>query len=91
MVGTLEHATLRYIAFANHLMILISSIIVTGLASWFLAKYDYRGVDIVYQEVIVCLTLALLINIASSSCKLIISPSRLSSLWVSGSLAQSFL
>lgn len=54
MFGTLEHATLRYIAFANHLMVLISSIIVTGLASWFLAKYDYRGVDIVYQEVIVC-------------------------------------
>ncbi|KAL7893853.1 hypothetical protein HDV63DRAFT_381409 [Trichoderma sp. SZMC 28014] len=57
MFGTLEHATLRYIAFANHLMILISSIIVTGLASWFLAKFDYRGVDIVYQEVIAVLTL----------------------------------
>ncbi|KAM0450820.1 hypothetical protein ACHAO4_006210 [Trichoderma viride] len=57
MFGTLEHATLRYIAFANHLMVLISSIIVTGLASWFLAKYDYRGVDIVYQEVIAVLTL----------------------------------
>ncbi|EHK41983.1 uncharacterized protein TrAtP1_011649 [Trichoderma atroviride] len=57
MFGTLEHATLRYIAFANHLMVLISSIIVTGLASWFLAKYDYRGVDIVYQEVIAVITL----------------------------------
>lgn len=55
MFGNLEHATLRYIAFANHLMILISSTIVTGLVSWFLHKYDYRGVNIVYQEVIVCL------------------------------------
>ena len=40
--------------FANHFMILISSAIVTGLVSWFLHKYDYRGVNIVYQEVIVC-------------------------------------
>jgi hypothetical protein len=35
-------------------MILASSAIVTGLVSWFLDKYDYRGVNIVYQEVIVC-------------------------------------
>ncbi|KAF3077495.1 hypothetical protein TsFJ059_001507 [Trichoderma semiorbis] len=57
MFGNLEHATLRYIAFANHLMILISSTIVTGLVSWFLHKYDYRGVNIVYQEVIATITL----------------------------------
>ncbi|KAL7922551.1 hypothetical protein ACQKWADRAFT_292763 [Trichoderma austrokoningii] len=57
MFGNLENATLRYIAFANHLMVLISSIINTGLVSWFLSKYDYRGVDIVYQEVITVITL----------------------------------
>lgn len=57
MFGSLEHATLRYIAFANHLMVFISSAINTGLVSWFLSKYDYRGVDIVYQEVITVITL----------------------------------
>lgn len=54
MFANLTHATLRFIAFFNHLMILASSAIVTGLVSWFLDKYDYRGVNIVYQEVIVC-------------------------------------
>ena len=56
MFANLTHATLRFIAFFNHLMILASSAIVTGLVSWFLHKYDYRGVNIVYQECIVCLS-----------------------------------
>ncbi|EGR49590.1 uncharacterized protein TRIREDRAFT_121416 [Trichoderma reesei QM6a] len=57
MFANLTHATLRFIAFFNHLMILASSAIVTGLVSWFLDKYDYRGVNIVYQEVIATITL----------------------------------
>ncbi|RFU79578.1 hypothetical protein TARUN_2626 [Trichoderma arundinaceum] len=57
MFGTLEHATLRYVAFLNHLMILSSATINTGLVSWFISKYDYRGVNIVYQEVIAVITL----------------------------------
>ncbi|KAH6611488.1 hypothetical protein Trco_001508 [Trichoderma cornu-damae] len=57
MFATLQHSTLRYIAFVNHIMILISATIVTGLVSWFLHKYKYRGVDIVYQEVIATITL----------------------------------
>lgn len=56
MFANLTHATLRFVAFFNHLMILASSAIVTGLVSWFLDKYDYRGVNIVYQEVIVRLS-----------------------------------
>lgn len=51
----LSNALLRTAAMGNNFMIVASSAIVTGLASWFLAKSGHRASHIVYQEVIVCL------------------------------------
>jgi len=37
----------------NNLIILSSSAIITGILSWFLHRYRYRGTHLVYNEVIV--------------------------------------
>lgn len=50
----MDHATLRMLAVANHFMIFASAAIVTGLVSFLLHQESFRGVNIVYQEVIVC-------------------------------------
>lgn len=49
----MAHGTLRGSAAFCHFMIFASSVIVTGIVSYFLNKYRFRGAHIVYQEVIV--------------------------------------
>ncbi|KAM3521924.1 hypothetical protein NHJ13051_005977 [Beauveria bassiana] len=54
------HSTLRYLAFANHAIVWVSSLIVTGILSYFLSKYSAaHNTHIIYQEVIAVITLAL--------------------------------
>jgi len=53
-------ARLRYLAFANHAIVWVSSLIVTGILSYFLKKYSSaHNTHIIYQEVIAVITLAL--------------------------------
>lgn len=47
-------APLRFFAFANHALVWISSLIVTGILSYFLKKYGTaHNTHIIYEEVIV--------------------------------------
>ena len=52
-VSPMKHIPLRLWAFANDFLVFCSSAIVTGIISYFLHNYSYRGVHVVYQEVIV--------------------------------------
>jgi len=51
------HRSLRYSAAFCHFMIFASSVIVTGVVSYFFSRYTFRGSHIVYQEVIAVLTI----------------------------------
>ncbi|KND89632.1 hypothetical protein TOPH_05776 [Tolypocladium ophioglossoides CBS 100239] len=51
--------TLRALAVFCHFMIFASAAIVTGVVSYFLNKYSFRGAHVVYQEVIAVITLPL--------------------------------
>lgn len=47
-------APLRFLAFANHALVWISSLVVTGVLSQFLKKYgSAHNTHIIYEEVIV--------------------------------------
>lgn len=48
---------LRFVALGTDVFVWVSSVIVTGIVSWFLKKYPDRSVHIVYQECIVRLPL----------------------------------
>ncbi|KAK8146494.1 hypothetical protein G3M48_003039 [Beauveria asiatica] len=55
----MSQAGLRYLAFANHAIVWVSSLIVTGILSYFLNKYSSaHNTHIIYQEVIAVITLA---------------------------------
>ena len=49
----MAHGTLRALAALCHFMVFASAVIVTGIASFFLNQWSFRGVRLVYQEVIV--------------------------------------
>lgn len=51
----MAHGTLRAAACFCHFMVFASAVIVTGLVSWFLNDFRFRGSHIVYTEVIVCM------------------------------------
>lgn len=53
--ANLHHTALRGSSVFCYIMTWISAIVVTGLVSNFLDRFSFRGVDIVYMEVIVCL------------------------------------
>ncbi|UNI15380.1 hypothetical protein JDV02_001917 [Purpureocillium takamizusanense] len=55
----MEHRTLRSLAMANHFMVFVSSVIVTGVISHFLKVYSFRNAHVIYQEVVATITLAL--------------------------------
>lgn len=44
---------LRFVALGTHVAVWISSLIVTGIVSWFLKTFSDRGTHIVYHESIV--------------------------------------
>ncbi|KJZ71517.1 hypothetical protein HIM_09105 [Hirsutella minnesotensis 3608] len=48
---------LRMIIMFNHFMVFVSSVIVTGLVSYFLARDPYRSAHLIFQEVIAVITL----------------------------------
>ncbi|KAL6876955.1 hypothetical protein J3F83DRAFT_430847 [Trichoderma novae-zelandiae] len=51
--------TLRLAAFGNHFVVWVSSLIVTGILSFFLVKYNLsNNAHVIYQEVIATITLA---------------------------------
>ncbi|KAI8648657.1 hypothetical protein NCS57_01477500 [Fusarium keratoplasticum] len=54
----MERKLLRTLTLLNHFMVFASAAVVTGLLSYFMNEYPYRGVHIVYQEVIAVVTLA---------------------------------
>jgi ABC-type sulfate transport system permease component len=49
----MAHGTLRGSVAFCHFMTFASAVIVTGVVSYFLSQYPFRGAHIVYQEVIV--------------------------------------
>ncbi|KAK5993790.1 hypothetical protein PT974_07227 [Cladobotryum mycophilum] len=59
MFGDRSHGLMRYLAFANHLLVFVSSTIVVGILSFFIHELPNRGAHVVYQEVIAVLTMVL--------------------------------
>ena len=56
--------SLRILALANHALVWASSIIVTGIISYFIHNYDSgNSTHIIYEEVIVRYSLHLLVNV----------------------------
>ncbi|KAG8405969.1 hypothetical protein J3459_019435 [Metarhizium acridum] len=53
----MAHGTLRGVAGFCHFMVFASAVIITGLVSWFLNEFSFRGSHIVYQEVIAVITM----------------------------------
>ncbi|EFZ03834.1 membrane-associating domain protein [Metarhizium robertsii] len=53
----MAHGTLRAAAAFCHFMVFASAVIVTGLVSWFLNGFRFRGSHIVYTEVIAVITI----------------------------------
>ncbi|OAA35901.1 MARVEL-like domain protein [Cordyceps fumosorosea ARSEF 2679] len=50
---------IRVLAFVNHLIVWVSSLIVTGILSYFLSKYSLsNNTHVIYEEVIAVITLA---------------------------------
>ncbi|PNY23794.1 Uncharacterized protein TCAP_06264 [Tolypocladium capitatum] len=55
----MAHGTLRLLAMICHFMIFASAVIVTGLLSYFLNRFPFRGAHLVYGEVVAVMTLVL--------------------------------
>ncbi|KAG8408132.1 hypothetical protein J3459_018146 [Metarhizium acridum] len=57
----MSHSSLRGLAVANHFVVWLSAVIVTGAVSWFISRFSTseNSTHIIYQEVIATITLAL--------------------------------
>ncbi|KID99364.1 might be a transmembrane protein, partial [Metarhizium majus ARSEF 297] len=55
------NSSLRGLAVANHFMVWLSAVIVTGVVSWFISRFSTsaNSTHIIYQEVIATITLVL--------------------------------
>ncbi|PHH62846.1 hypothetical protein CDD81_6646 [Ophiocordyceps australis] len=52
----LARGGLRMLATANHFMIFLSALIVTGILSYFLHKFPQRNTHLIFQEVVAVIT-----------------------------------
>lgn len=64
--ANLTNTALRAASLFCYVMTWISAIIVTGIVGNFLERFSNRGVDIVYMEVIVCLSVPQLVILLSN-------------------------
>ncbi|RDA84543.1 putative heat-labile enterotoxin [Ophiocordyceps camponoti-leonardi (nom. inval.)] len=57
--GVVTMGLLRFLVMGNHFAIFISSLIVTGILSYFIHRSSYRDTHIIFQEVIAVITFVL--------------------------------